>query len=57
MLKEEKVNIIKDLLYKWGWSFSKLVFKYLESENGHKGNKKKKKVGDLLVALLKDKEI
>ena len=56
-LKEEKINIIKDLLHKWGWSFNKLVFKYLKSKNGHKGNKKKKKVGDLLIALLKDKEI
>ena len=55
--KEEKVNIVKDLLHKWGWYFSKLVFKYLESKNGHRGNKKKKKVGDLLVALLEDKEI
>ena len=57
ILKEKKVNIIKDLLYKWGWSFNKLVFKYLKSKNRHKDNKKKKKVGDLLVALLKDKEI
>ena len=57
MLKEEKVNIIKDLLYKWGWSFSKLVFKYLESKNRYRGNKKKKKVENLLIALLEDKEI
>ena len=57
MSKEEKVNIIKNLLYKWGWSFNKLVFKYLESENGYKNNKKKKKVGNLLIALLEDKEI
>ena len=55
--KEEKVNIIKDFLYKWGWSFHRLVSKYLESENGHKGNKKKKKVRDLLIALLENKEI
>ena len=37
-------------------SFSKLVFKYLESKNRHRGNRKKK-VGDLLITLLKDKEI
>jgi hypothetical protein len=34
-----------------------LVFEYLESRNGHRGNKKKKKVRDLLITLLKDKEI
>src|SRR6266567_6778723 len=52
--KEEKVDIVKDLLQKWGWSFQKLVFKYLESRNGHRGNRKKKKVRDLLIALLED---
>jgi len=57
MLKEEKVNIIKDLLYKWGWFFYRLVFKYLKSENRYKGNRKKKKVRDLLIFLLEDKEI
>ena len=55
--KEEKVDIVKDLLQKWGWSFQTLVFEYLESRNGHRGNRKKKKVRDLLVALLEDKEI
>jgi len=34
-----------------------LLFKYLKSKNKYKGNKKKKKVRDLLVALLEDKEI
>ena len=34
-----------------------LVFKYLESENGYRGNRKKKKVGDLLIFLLEDKQI
>ena len=34
-----------------------LVFKYLESKNGYRGNRKKKKVKDLLVTLLEDKEI
>jgi hypothetical protein len=29
----------------------------LESENGHRGNRKKKKVGDLLITLLEEKEI
>ena len=57
MSKEEKVDIVKDFLQKWGWSFQILIFKYLENRNGHKGNKKKKKVRDLLIALLKDKEI
>jgi len=33
------------------------IFKYLESRNRYKGNKKKKKVRDLLIALLEDKEI
>jgi len=37
--------------------FLKAIFKYLESENGHKGNKKKKKVRDLLIVVLEDKEI
>lgn len=55
--KEEKVNIVKDLLQKWGWSFHKLVSEYLESENGRRGNRKKKKVRDLLIPLLEDKEI
>ena len=55
--KEEKVNIVKDLLQKWSWSFQKLVFEYLKSGNGHRGNRKKKKVRDLLVALLEDEEI
>jgi hypothetical protein len=55
--KEEKVDIVRDLLHQWGWSFRRLVFKFLESKNGHRGNRKKKKVGDLLVALLEDKEI
>ena len=55
--KEKKVDIIKDLLRQQGWPFYRLVSKYLESENGHKGNKKKKKVGDLLIPLLEDKEI
>ena len=55
--KEEKVDIVKDLLRQWGWSFHSLVSKYLESENGHRGNRKKKKVGDLLVPLLEDKEV
>jgi hypothetical protein len=55
--KEEKVDIVKDLLRQWGWSFHRLVFEYLESENGHRGNRKKKKVGDLLVPLLEDKEV
>jgi len=55
MLKEKKINIIKDLLYKWGWSFYKLVFKYLKSKKRHRGNKKK--VRDLLITLLKDKKI
>ena len=54
--KEEKVNIIKDLLHKWGWSFSKLVFKYLESENGHKGNKKKKIEGGSQTGLEDEKK-
>ena len=40
-----------------GWSFYRLVFKYLKSKNKHKGNRKKKKVKDLLIAFLKDKEI
>ena len=57
ILKEEKVDIVKDLLRQWGWPFCRLVFKYLESGNGHRGNRKKKKVGDLLVPLLEDKEI
>jgi len=34
-----------------------LVFKYLESRNRYRGNRKKKKVRDLLIALLEDKEI
>jgi len=55
--KEEKVNIVKDLLQKWGWSFHRLVSEYLESENGRRGNRKKKKVRDLLIPLLEDKEI
>ena len=33
-----------------------LVFKYLKSKNGYKGNRKKKKVRDLFIALLEDKE-
>ena len=57
ILKEEKVNIVKDLLQQWGWSFYRLVSKYLESENGYRGNRKKKKAGDLLIYLLEDKEI
>ena len=40
-----------------GWSFYRLVFLFLESKNGNRGNRKKKKVGDLLIALLEDKEI
>ena len=55
--KEEKVDIVRDLLYQWGWSFYRLVFEFLESKNGHRGNRKKKKVGDLLITLLEDKEI
>jgi hypothetical protein len=38
-------------------SFYRLVSKYLESENRYRGNRKKKKVGDLLIPLLEDKEI
>jgi len=34
-----------------------LVFKYLKSKNKYKGNRKKKKVRDLFITLLKDKKI